>query len=65
MDNKKTASQIRAEITELAKPLCKYLMDNHSPYTDIIVGVNSVKLVEEIAATDEVIPWAEFEKEYN
>ena len=45
------------ELLEAAKPLIKYLNDNHHPHCMVIVGCNSAELVEGVSRviTDEFL----------
>jgi len=42
------------ELTELAKPMIKYLNDNHHPYVTVIITPTSVELLEGIMSNPNI-----------
>lgn len=50
MDNKAIKNKPSDEFVEKAKPLIKYLNDNHHPHTSIVITPTSVKLLEDLQA---------------
>lgn len=41
------------EISELAKPIVDYLKENYNPHCEIVIGFNSVKVVQVIVSIPE------------
>lgn len=50
MDNKVIKNKLSDEFIEKAKPLIKYLNDNHHPHTSIVITPTSVRLLEDLQA---------------